>query len=140
MKRAKISLMTALALGGLLACSTLARAQESKDSNAPKQGKRMSIEQRLDRLTEQLKLTDAQKPKIKAVLEDQAKKEQELRADTSLSREQRREKGRALMEDQQKKFKEILTPEQYEKWQKLLEEAKKKRGAPEGEKKSESTK
>jgi hypothetical protein len=37
----------------------------------------------LTRLTEQLQLTDGQKPKVKAVLEAQQKKLQELRADTA---------------------------------------------------------
>jgi hypothetical protein len=51
----KLSLIAALALGGLMACSTLATAQD-----APKQGgkKGFSVDQQMERLTEQLTLTD----------------------------------------------------------------------------------
>lgn len=115
MKMHKFSLVAALALGSLLACTTIASAQEAPKES--KKGGRFSPEARLQQLTEQLNLTDAQKPKVKAVLEDTSKKMQEVRADTSLSQEQRREKMRPIIEDQNKKMKEILTPEQYEKYQ-----------------------
>src|ERR1035438_9722129 len=106
----KLSLIAALALGGLLACSTVAMAQ---DTNAtPKKGGkgRMSVEQRLDRMTTQLNLTDEQKPKVKAVLEDTQKKMQEV------PREERQEKMPAIMDEQNKKMKDILTPDQMEKY------------------------
>ncbi len=133
MKIAKISVITALVAGSLLACATLATAQDAKES---KKGRGPSVQQRLDQMSEQLNLTDAQKPKVKAVLEENAKKMQELRGDTSLSQEQRREKMQAMREEQTKKFKEILTPEQYEKYQKMP------RGGRQGggEKKKESSK
>jgi Spy/CpxP family protein refolding chaperone len=119
MKLTKLSLIAALALGGLLACSTLASAQDS--TATPKQGKRggpPSLEQQLDMLKDSLKLTDEQVPKVKTVIEDSLKKRADLRADTSLSQEDRRTKMQAIVEDQHKKMKEILTAEQFEKYQK----------------------
>ncbi len=125
----KLSLVAALALGGLLACANLVSAQDAKEG---KQGKRgPSIEQQLDRMKEQLKLTDEQVPKVKAVLEDGQKKRQELR---DVPQDQRREKMQAMMAEQDKKYKEILTPSQYEEWQKMRDQMKQKRG---GKKKSE---
>jgi protein CpxP len=128
----KLSLITAMALGGLLACSTIAIAQPgtnaAPDTNAaPKKGKSyMTPEQRLDRMSTQLNLTDEQKPKVKAVLDDTAKKMQDL------APEDRREKGRAIREEETTKLKEILTPEQMDKYTKMQEEMRKK-----GKKKSE---
>jgi len=118
MKLTKLSLIAALALGGLLACSTLASAQDS--TATPKQGKRggSAVEQQLNMMKDSLKLTDEQVPKVKTVIEDSLKKRADLRADTSLSQEDRRTKMQAIVEDQHKKMKEILTAEQFEKYQK----------------------
>jgi Spy/CpxP family protein refolding chaperone len=141
MKINKISLIAAMALGGLVACSMMASAQDAKDGK--KGGKRgPSVEQRLDRMTEELKLTDDQKPKVKTVLEDGAKKRQEMFSDSSVPREQRREKMQAIMDDESKKLKAILTPEQNEKWEKMRADFRKNRpsGAPgaDGDKKGDT--
>jgi Spy/CpxP family protein refolding chaperone len=137
----KFSAVAVLTLGGLLAFSTLATAQEAKEGK-DKGGKRApGIEQQLERMTTDLKLTDAQKPKVKAVLEESMKKRQALR---DVPQDQRREKMRAATEEQQKKMKEILTSEQFEKWQKQRQEMRRNRpggpNAPGGEKKSEEKK
>jgi len=42
-----------------------------------------------------------------------------LRADTSLSAEDKKAKGKEIREAMQAKMKEILTPDQLEKWQKM---------------------
>ncbi len=130
MKINKISVMTGLVLGGLMAFSSMAAAQDQKPGGG--RGRGPSVEQRMERMTEELKLTDAQKPKVKAVLEATAKKGQELRGDTSVPREERREKMQAIMEQENKQLKEILTPDQYTKYEKMRAEmrggGKKKEG------------
>jgi Spy/CpxP family protein refolding chaperone len=132
-----IGLVAGLALGGMLLCSTVATAQDAKEGK--KGGRRgASVEQQLDRLSTELQLTDAQKPKVKAVLEDTAKKRQELRADTSVPQEQRREKMMTMMQEQSKQIKAILTPEQQEKYQKMIDQRRQNR--PAGGKKSDSAK
>jgi Spy/CpxP family protein refolding chaperone len=140
MKTYKLSLIAALALGGLMACASLATAQDNKDSKGGAgQGRRgMNIDQRMERLTTELSLTDAQKPKVKAVLEDTQKKMRELRDDSSLSQEQRREKFTALREDESKALKPILTPEQMEKYKNLPQQGRRGQGGEkkEGEKKA----
>jgi Spy/CpxP family protein refolding chaperone len=128
----KLSLIAALALGSLLACSTIAMAQDAsanKDAKKGGKGGRMSIEQQMEKMTKDLSLTDEQKPKVEAVLKDSAKKRQEIFADTSMDRQQMREKMRPIMEEQNKKLKEILTPDQMEKYTKMQDEMKKKAGA-----------
>ncbi len=113
----KGSLIAALALGGLVACSTLAVAQDAKEGGN-KGGKKgpPSVDQMMERYTDTLKLTDEQKPKVKAVLEDTARKRQDLR---DLPQDERQEKGRALRDEQNKKMKDILTPEQYTKYEQM---------------------
>jgi hypothetical protein len=60
----KLSLMAALALGGLMACSTLVTAQDAPQADAKKGGKKQfTIEQQMERMTTTLTLTDEQKPK-----------------------------------------------------------------------------
>jgi Spy/CpxP family protein refolding chaperone len=112
----KLSLIAALALGGLLACSTIATAQ---DASAKKGGKgRQTVEQRLEAMSTQLSLTDEQKPKVKAVLEETEKKMKDV------PREERQTKMPEIMAEQSKKLKEILTPDQQEKYKKMQEARK----------------
>jgi protein CpxP len=135
MKINKLSAITALALGGLVACSTMAVAQDQK----PGGGKRgPSVEARMEQMTEQLKLTDEQKPKVKAVLEDSQKQRGELRGDSNLSREDRQEKMRGIMDKESKKLKEILTADQYSKYEKMREQMRP--GGKRGEKKADDSK
>jgi periplasmic protein CpxP/Spy len=120
----KLSLIAAMALGGLVACSTLVTAQDASSAPEKKGGKR-SPEQMMERYTEQLSLTDEQKPKVKALLEDSNKKRREIFRDSSLDQQQKRDKFREVMEAQNKKMKEILTPDQFKKYQDMQEKMKK---------------
>ena len=122
----KLSLIAAMALGGLVVCSTLVSAQDATNAPDKKGGKRgMSPDQMMERYTEQLSLTDEQKPKVKAVLEDSGKKRREIFRDSALDREQKQEKMQPVMEAQNKKMKEILTADQYKKYQEMNEKMKK---------------
>ena len=132
MKIKRISLIVALTVASLLAGSMLATAQDNKEGK--KGGRGASVEQRLDQMTQELKLTDEQKPKVKAVLEDAQKKRAELR---NLDQDQRREKARALMAEEDKKFKEILTADQYKKWQENRQQFRGNRKGDGNEKKAD---
>jgi hypothetical protein len=72
----------------------------------------------------ELNLTADQETKVKALLEEGAKKRAELR---DAPQDERREKMRTVMEEQNKKMKEILTPEQFTKWEKMREEMRARR-------------
>ena len=74
------------------------------------------------RMTEKLKLTDEQKPKVKAVLEESQKKRQELFSDSSVPREDRREKMKGINDNEDKKLKGILTAEQYTEYEKMKQQ------------------
>jgi Spy/CpxP family protein refolding chaperone len=127
----KLSLIAAMALGGLVACSTLATAQDATNSVPKKGGKRgfPTVEQQMERMTTTLDLTDKEKPAVKAVLEETSKKMQELRSDTSLDQDARREKMQAIREDQSKKMNAILTEDQYKKYQEMNQRGGKKKKA-----------
>ena len=127
----KLSLIAAMALGGLVACSTLATAQDATNNVPKKNGKHgFGIEQQMQRLSDQLTLTDEQKPKVKAALEDQQKKMQELRGDTSLDPAARRDKMQTIREELNTKMKAILTADQYTKYQEMSHRGGKKKDAP----------
>jgi Spy/CpxP family protein refolding chaperone len=114
MKYNRLGLIAAMALGSLVAFSNMASAQDAKEGK----GKRNmpSVQERVDRYNEELKLTDEQKPKVKAAIEEMDKKRAELR---DLPQDERREKARGLREEMNKKMKEILTADQYAKYEKM---------------------
>ena len=144
MKPIRFSLIAAMALGVLMACTTVSKAQDDKGEKKGRKGPRMTVEQEMERLDKELALTDDQKPKIKEVVEDNRKKMAELYSNSSGDRAAMREKMQALGDERDKKFKEILKPDQYEKWEKLRDkmrdEMRKKKGGSEGEKKDDSQK
>jgi Spy/CpxP family protein refolding chaperone len=119
-----------MALGGLVACSTLATAQDAATKDAKKGGKRgfPTIEQQMERMTEALTLTDDQKPKVKAVLEETSKKRQAIFTDSSLDRSAMREKMQPINDEQKKKMKEILTADQFKKYEELQQQRGKQGG------------
>lgn len=114
-----------VAAAGLLSLAQSSQAQTNTPGMAPPPGGRrggMTAEARLmafdKSLGETNKLSDVQKPKVKAVFEAQTKAMQELMAQRdTLSQEDLRAKRTALMEDTNKKMKEILNPEQFKIWE-----------------------
>lgn len=124
--------MAIIAVAGLLSLTPAVHAQTNAPGNAPRQGgggggRGRSVDEQVTALTEHLKLTDAQKPKVKAILEEQQKKMQELRGDTGLSQEDRRSKATAMREETNKKMKEVLTPEQFKQYEEYLQQQRGRR-------------
>ena len=120
----KLSLIAAMALGGLVAFSMLATAQEA-GKEGKKGGKRgfPTVEQQMERMSTQLNLTDDQKPKVKAVLEAQDTKMKELRKDGNTPT---REQFQEVRKETQKKMKAILTEDQYKKYEEMAARGGKK--------------
>ncbi len=125
MKMTKATLLALITIGGLTACGPMARAADTatdKPDSKPKarQGARPAqrAQDRLKALTEELKLTEDQQTKMKAVFKEQAEKAQALRKDTALSQEDRRAKGKEIREKFNAEVKKILTDEQFQKWEK----------------------
>ena len=114
----RLGLVTAAAVGSLLAFTSVSSAQNTNATN--RAGRRgPTVEQRVDRLATELKLNDEQKTKVTALFRNEAKDRREIFSDRNLSRDERRDKMRSLAEEQNKELKVILTSEQFEKWKTL---------------------
>ncbi len=126
MKLKKTLIIAALCAGSLFAADATLRAQEVSTNTPPAggppgggmRGRGLNLEQ----VSKQLELTEDQKPKVKAVLDEQQQKTRDLRNDpsfASLSQEDKRAKMKTIRDDSAAKLKDILTPDQFAKWQKM---------------------
>lgn len=123
------ALCGAIALGWLVANPIGAFAQTNQpqpaqpppgprraEAGQPAPGPRFSIDQRVQRYTQQLNLTQEQQTKLRALLEEEQKKIQELRTNTAVAPPERMSKVRQIREETNNKIREMLTPEQREKF------------------------
>jgi Spy/CpxP family protein refolding chaperone len=127
--------MTLLA-GAVLALSAPVWAAEKAAEPAPKapnaaatRPARPQGQDRVARLTEQLKLTPEQQTKVEALFKDERDKAKDLRDQSqSLPQEERRAKMREMREGMDTKMKGILTPDQYEKWKAMRQQGQRPGG------------
>jgi Spy/CpxP family protein refolding chaperone len=104
----------------LLPFSTVS-AQAADGAAAPRKG--MNAEERLAKMKTKLDLTDDQVTKIKTIFDEQKAALEPIFKDTTLTKEQKREKVKPIIEATKGKVDAVLTPEQKVK----AEEARKKR-------------
>jgi len=112
-------MIATLAVGSLFASGIPSQAQEN--TNAPAAGAPpggMRVRPNFDTLAKNLELTDAQKPQVKVIFDEQQQKMKALRADTSVAQSDKRAKAKEIRDAASEKLKTILTPEQYAKWEK----------------------
>lgn len=129
MKLTKTLLLTALAVGGLLACASV-RAQQSTNmpaivpsaiapsTNAPPHhfmGRGMSI----DRLAQMLNLTADQKTKVAPIIDERNTKMHDVFQDSTLSPGDRMAKMKQIRADTDAQLKPILSAEQFQKWMQM---------------------
>ena len=76
----------------------------------------------MQRLVDELELSEAQREKMRPVMQEEFAKLRELREDNSVAREDKLAKFRAVNQATTAKVKEILSQEQLTKWEKLREE------------------
>ena len=119
MKITKTLMLATIVTGSLFAGSTTLQAQDAPPATPPPAVAKTRPGFNLDALAKQLDLTDAQKPKVKEVIEDLTKKLRELHQDTSIAQADKRAKAKEIRDEVTAKLKDILTPEQLAKWQKL---------------------
>ncbi|MGO9587411.1 MAG: hypothetical protein ACLP2Y_14550 [Limisphaerales bacterium] len=122
MKANKTMLIAALAVGCLLVWSPALRAA---DTNQPPSTPPTGVPPAgrppgggFERMAEQLNLTADQKPKVQAIEASRRQKMLALSKDTSLSQEDRQAKRKIVVEETVQQMKAVLTPEQFDKWQK----------------------
>ena len=115
-------LIAALAVGSLLVWSPALRADDTNKplstppAGAPPAGR--SPGAGFDRMAQQLNLTADQKPKVQSIMDTQRQKMLDLRNNTSLSPEDQRARRKIVAEEMAQQMKAVLTPEQFDKWEK----------------------
>ena len=127
MKTNKTKLFALLALGGLVALSPIARADDAPATPAPstpapgadaKGGGRGNM----DKLFTAIKATDDQKEKLKPIFKERNEKFKALHDDTAISQEDRTAKRKDITKDVNAKVKDVLSADQYEEYLKLQKE------------------
>lgn len=88
---------------------------------------RATAESRLEELSKDLNLTEAQKAQLKPILQEEAQQLQEVRNDTSLSKEQKMAKAKDIHATHKPQINEILTPDQQKKWEEMKQKAREKK-------------
>jgi len=112
--------LTAIAIvAGTVALSLRVVAQETAQDQAVQD----QVKEKLQKISDALKLTDDQKGKLKPILQDEVKQMKAVRDDSSLTVEQQRAKLIEIHEKTQPKVNAVLTPEQQEQWKKMKQEA-----------------
>jgi Spy/CpxP family protein refolding chaperone len=107
----KTSLKVLFAALSLAVCAAVPLAQAA-DATAKKERAAKAANDRLEQLTTQLSLTDDQKPKVEAILNDEQQAVANLRKDKTLTPEARKEKQKELSDASKEKIRALLTPEQ----------------------------
>ncbi len=93
-------------------------------------GQPPTAEQRLQRMTKQLTLSDDQQQKIKPILENESTQMQSLRADSSLSQQDRMAKMQEIRKNTTEQITPILNADQQQKYSDMMSRQGHGRGAP----------
>ncbi len=79
----------------------------------------MSVDDQLKHLTKKLKLSDEQQTKLKPILEDQHKQMDQLREDSSLSRQDKFSKMQEIRQNSDTQIKSVLNEDQQKNFDKM---------------------
>ncbi len=104
-----------MALAAMVPLVAIAQTPRSAGAARPMDG-------RLERLSEQLKLTAGQKEQIKPILDEEMQRLQDLRGDASQDRRGRVESMRKLREERSERIKAVLTDEQKQQYDRMEQE------------------
>ncbi len=135
MKISKFSFLAILALGTLMNLGSLAMAEDAAPKKAQTDrpegkgpgGPGGNPQERFKKMAEELGLTEDQKEKLQPILKEQGEKMREIFQDQNLSREEKMPKLKEIREGFTAKIKAILTPEQQEKYEKMVKEMQNRR-------------
>jgi hypothetical protein len=124
MKLNQTNLIAVLALGGMMAFTAIAPAQEAKPE-APAAAKKVEAAkptaEDVAKLEAEVGLSAEQKTKVSALLNELKAKRRAINEDASLSADVKKAKTKALNEEilgKDGKIKKLMTAEQFAKWQK----------------------
>jgi len=129
---AHFALGSALLLGSAFAQTGTTSTQGSQDPQNTQVGDKSARHERRkamhDKMVKELGLSDQQQSQLKALHEDGRKQMQAIRNDSSLTKEQKKQKFQELRAQQHEKMNAILTPEQQAKMKDFHEKHGGKRG------------
>ena len=118
-------------LGAVAGALPTIQAEEPSPAEGPSPERREEFRQHFkehgERMAKELGLSDDQKNQMKAIGAEQRTSAEAVRADASLSPEQKREKMHQLMQDSKTKRQAVLTPEQRKKAEGMKEKFKEHR-------------
>jgi Spy/CpxP family protein refolding chaperone len=135
MKSNKSHFFALIALGGLMALSPIAYADDSNipspakpapGADEPGPGGRPNMRAQMDKLLADIKATDDQKEKLKPIFKERNDKMKTLRDDTALSQEDRVAKRKEIMEAITAKVKTVLDADQFKKYEEFQKEMMKR--------------
>ena len=126
----------ALALAFSLTTAARTSSTESKQQVSPAQNQtgstrnrhRDRVGERMEWLSQHLNLTEDQKKQLTPILAGEFKQMRAVGEDTSLTQDQKRDKMKQIHEAARPQVHAILTPEQQQKFARMKEEAKERRG------------
>lgn len=128
MKHNQTNAVAVLTLGAMLAFSSIATAaDETKPAGLAAEKKVETAKPTAEdvaKLEAAVGLTEEQKTKVNALLNELKEKRRAIKEDASLSADEKKAKGKTLNEEIQGKsgkIKALMTEEQFAKWQKLQE-------------------
>lgn len=132
-----MTLLTAFALGSLLTLSLAAFAQDATNTPPPAGSRPPGPGARgrgpnFDMIAQRLNLTDDQKPKVKAIFDEQRQKMRDLRNNQDLSRDDRMAQMQTIRKDTDAKLKDVLTADQFKQWQEMESKMRGPRNGPPG--------
>ena len=129
MKRNNSIILAALALAGLMATSTIVRADDPPAPKTPTPpaaadstpAPKLTPAQRQAQMIKDLGLTGEKVDKFKAIMKEQQEKTAALRQDNATGAD-RRTKMKEINDAVTAKMKDLLDKDQFEKWQKLTQQ------------------
>ncbi|MDZ7374965.1 MAG: Spy/CpxP family protein refolding chaperone [candidate division KSB1 bacterium] len=133
MRLARFALAAALVAGICAASLAQGQQQQAEKKVQLNERARQMVERRLQRMDEVLNLTPEQEKKIREILEQEAAQfsgmdRERFRDMSPEERQQAMEQFRARREKTDKEIEKVLTPEQVEKYRKMQEEFRQRRG------------
>ena len=90
-------------------------------------GQKATPQQRVERMARALNLSDNQKSRIVAILQDAKNQMQSQRGNKNLTREQKQERRRAMREQTKNRINAVLTPQQRDKMAQMQERRRQRR-------------
>ena len=126
--------MTTLAVAGAMAQQEPPAHSNSSDEGAPpsgEAGRDGSVRGRMQNLSRQLNLTDAQKENIRPLLKHEMERIKEVRSNSSLTQGEARRRIRRIRQTTNQQIAEFLTPDQKKQLEEMREEHR-AAGAPQG--------